>query len=91
MAARRGNQQASFQARWDQPLIGIPAIEDGQRVIRYSVDEETSESTASANEHHGLLSVIGAWSDLDWDEMSDALDRIRHETPPTPPVDRSDL
>ena len=26
------------------------------------------------------MSVIGAWSDLDWDEMERELDRIRHES-----------
>lgn len=34
-------------------------------------------------------SLAGAWSDLPdtFDEMLDALDRIRHASPPTPPVD----
>jgi hypothetical protein len=34
-------------------------------------------------------SLAGAWSDLPdtFDEMLDALDRIRHTSPPTPPVD----
>jgi hypothetical protein len=33
------------------------------------------------------LSVIGAWSDIPWEEMAEALDRIRHESKPTPPID----
>lgn len=33
------------------------------------------------------LDLVGAWSDLDIDEMADALDRIRHESKPTPPID----
>jgi hypothetical protein len=34
-------------------------------------------------------SLAGAWSDLPdtFDEMLDALDRIRHESTPTPPMD----
>jgi hypothetical protein len=32
------------------------------------------------------LGVIGAWSDLDWDETVAALDQIRHESKPTPPI-----
>lgn len=36
---------------------------------------------------HDALSLAGAWSDLDWDEMYEALDRIRHESEPTPPID----
>lgn len=33
--------------------------------------------------------LAGAWSDLPdtFDEMLDALDRIRHSSPPTPPMD----
>jgi hypothetical protein len=34
------------------------------------------------------LSAIGAWSDLDFDEMLDALDQIRHRSTPTPPIDQ---
>jgi hypothetical protein len=30
--------------------------------------------------------LAGAWSDLDWEEASDALGRIRHESEPTPPI-----
>ena len=33
------------------------------------------------------LATIGAWSDLDVEEMLDALDRIKHESKPTPPID----
>jgi hypothetical protein len=33
------------------------------------------------------LGVIGAWEDLDWDEMVASLDRIRHESVPTPPIE----
>jgi hypothetical protein len=33
------------------------------------------------------LSLAGAWSHLDWDDMVDALDRIRHESKPTPPIE----
>ena len=33
------------------------------------------------------LDLAGAWSDLDWDTMAAALDRIRHESEPTPMID----
>ena len=33
------------------------------------------------------LSVVGAWSDLDWDDLEAALDQIRHSSTPTPPID----
>jgi hypothetical protein len=31
--------------------------------------------------------LAGAWADLDWEEALDELDRIRHESDPTPPID----
>jgi hypothetical protein len=33
------------------------------------------------------LSVLGAWDDLDWDDMAATFERIRHENPPSPPVE----
>ena len=33
------------------------------------------------------LALAGSWSDLDWDDMIRELDRIRHESKPTPPLD----
>jgi hypothetical protein len=33
------------------------------------------------------LAAIGSASDLDFDEMLDELDRIRHASKPTPPID----
>lgn len=33
------------------------------------------------------LGLDGAWSDLDWEEALDELDRIRHESKPTPPIE----
>ncbi len=32
------------------------------------------------------LALAGSWSDLDFDEMLQQLDRIRHESNPTPPL-----
>jgi hypothetical protein len=31
------------------------------------------------------LALAGAWSDLDWEDMREALDHIRHDSKPTPP------
>lgn len=33
------------------------------------------------------FAAIGSWSDLDWEETVAALDRIRHESGPTPPIE----
>ncbi len=33
------------------------------------------------------LALAGAWSDLDFDAMLNALDHIRHDSKPTPPFE----
>ncbi|MGI8551975.1 MAG: Sua5/YciO/YrdC/YwlC family protein [Dehalococcoidia bacterium] len=30
---------------------------------------------------------VGAWADLDWEEFSSELDRLRQTSPPTPPIE----
>ena len=57
---------------------------DVQEQIARIIEENTVPSTKQAQ------SLAGAWSDLPdtFDEMLDALDRIRHENPPTPSVDQ---
>jgi hypothetical protein len=31
--------------------------------------------------------LAGVWADLDWGDVVDQLDRIRHESEPTPPIE----
>lgn len=72
----------------DQPLTGVVVEEGGRRLVRYSTDDPASASGPLAKERlQAALAVIGAWGDLDWDEFSQCLDRIRHESPPTPPIE----
>ena len=33
------------------------------------------------------LALIGAWSDLAWEELAAGLDRIRHESQPSAPLE----
>lgn len=87
MAERRHQQEQSLLVQSNQPLIGIPFEENGQEVERYFTSEEAADAAVSQSATQAALSVIGAWSDLDWDEMVDALDRIRHESKPTPPIE----
>ena len=37
------------------------------------------------------LAMAGSWSDLQDDDEFEALERIRHESKPTPPIDLDDL
>ena len=71
-----------------QPLIGIPVGEGTDDLVRYFASEEAADQALSRDQSsiQRALSAIGAWSDLDFDDMLDALDRIRHESRPTPPI-----
>jgi hypothetical protein len=90
MTEQQPTQGASLIVRDDQPLIGIILPEDGQEVTHYFTDETAATATTAPQRQRIIqeaLSIIGAWSDLDWDEMVESLDRIRHESKPTPPID----
>jgi hypothetical protein len=76
----------AWSSEFGQPLIGIPFAENGHEVIRYFIDETTADAAVREQEVQQAVSLAGTWSDLDWDEMEAALDRIRHDNPPTPPI-----
>jgi hypothetical protein len=80
-------QPTSITVDDDHPLIGVFAREDGKEVTRYFGDEKAADAAAATDALDAALGVIGAWDDLDWLEMEAALDRIRHESKPTPPID----
>ena len=80
-------EHAAFQVSSGQPLIGIPLDENGRQVTRYFTDEAEADAALSQDVTTDALNLAGAWSDLDFDEVADALDRIRHESKPTPPID----
>jgi hypothetical protein len=71
-----------------QMLFGVPFDEDGQEQVRYFTEATASSQGIDSEDMRQALSVIGAWSDLDWDQAFEELDRIRHESRPTPPIDR---
>lgn len=55
--------------------------------MRYFVDEAAADAATSDDVTEAALAMIGAWSDLDWDDMERELYRIGHENPPMPPID----
>jgi hypothetical protein len=79
------HQSSQFTARMQQPLIAIPVEHDGEEAVAYFVSEEAA-AAAYPESVHEAMRLAGAWEDLDWDEMMQTLDRIRHESKPTPPL-----
>lgn len=77
----------SFDVPSGHPLIGIPVEEDGREVVRYFTDEAEADKAFASRKHRDVRHLAGVWKDLDWDAAVDELDRIRHESKPTPPID----
>jgi hypothetical protein len=48
---------------------------------------EEGQADASIPQSATQEALAGAWHDLDWDTMEQELHRIRHESPPSPPLD----
>jgi hypothetical protein len=81
-----------FTTRRSQPLIGVPVGEGDEEVVRYFTSEEEADEALSKDKTNiqRALSAIGAWKHIDDEggpDMLDELDRMRHETKPTPPFE----
>jgi hypothetical protein len=76
-----------FMLSGNQPLIGIPFEENGREVVRYFSEETQADKAVSDDATQTALHLAGAWSDLPWEEMERELDKIRHESTPTPPLE----
>ena len=81
------NTQHGLTLASNQPLIGIPFEENGKEVVRYFAEEAQADRAVSNETTQKALSLAGAWSDLDWDDMEKELDRIRHESQSTPLIE----
>lgn len=86
MAERRPQRAPGLLVRSDQPLIGVPLQEDDQEVVRYFADESEADAALPQDAIQQALGLVGAWSDLDWEEAEAELDQIRHQSQPTPPI-----
>jgi hypothetical protein len=69
-----------------QALVAVPIVEDGKAMTLFFVDEDEAAAVLPQQVQRAL-SLAGAWSDLDREETEAALERIRHESKPTPPID----
>lgn len=76
----------SIAVRDSEPLVGI-FVEDDSDLVRYFIDGQEAQPPQPSADALAALTVIGVWSDMDWDELAESLDRIRHANPPTPPFD----
>lgn len=74
----------------DEAVVAIPLIENGREVMRLAMETETEPASLSGSVQDAL-NLAGVWSDLDWDETVEALERIRHESQPTPPIESTEL
>jgi len=79
-------QPVSLSVRPDQPLIGILSEQDGREVVCYFAEETEADAAVAATAASAALALAGVWSDLDWEEAESELDRIRHQSEPTPPI-----
>ena len=76
----------NVQADPGQPLIGIMTEAEGHAVVRYFTTEQDADRALVEDATEAALALAGTWSDLAWDELEEALARMRHESPPTPPL-----
>ena len=86
MTYQQVQEFTNVQADPGQPLIGIMTEEQGREVVRYFTKEQEADRVLVEDTTQAALALAGAWSDLAWDELEQALDRIRHESQPTPPL-----
>ncbi len=93
MAAPRPVQETpdphEFGDEDDEVIYMLPNRHDDGWTYYFS--EEAVQAAITPEDIEYALGAVGAWSDLDWDEMLDALDEIRHRNPPSPPVTHETL
>jgi hypothetical protein len=88
---RQPHHARRFVVRPEQPLIGVIREEDGQQVVEYFTDDAEVDAATPPQSVQRALSLLGAWRDLDWEEAVTELDRIRHASRPTPPIELPEL
>lgn len=87
MARESANHGVMLILENDQPRIAVPIGEAGREAACYFAENDSAESATANRITREAIGVLGAWADLDWDEMKHALDRIRRESVPTPPIE----
>lgn len=85
-------QREELTTRRSQPLIGVPTRQGAEEIVRYFTAEDEADQALSRDTTgiQRALNLIGAWEHLDAEDgpdMLDELDRMRHESRPTPPFE----
>lgn len=80
-------ENRDFQVEREKPLIGVLVPRGDREMIEYFTDEEAAEAALPTTSVQKALSLLGAWKDIDSDDALEQLDRIRHESKPTPPIE----
>ena len=86
MARRHSKRDDRLCASPSQRIVAVYFDADGEERVVYC-DEATTEEMTTEDDIEEAVRLAGAWSDLDWQETLAALDRIRHESRPTPPIE----
>ena len=77
-------KQTGLLASSSQPLIGV--LDADLHQVSYFTTEEEADAALAADAVTDALSLAGAWGDLEWEAVVNVLDRLRHESKPTPPL-----
>ena len=91
MSELKPRPRPSLTVRADQPLIGVMDQQDGTEVVCYFTDEADADEALGDIGIHQALNLAGAWKEIDSDDFLDELDRIRHQSKPTPPIELPEL
>jgi len=59
---------------------------DGKYYQEYYATIEEARAASTEEDLEAARAAAGGWADMDYDEMVEALDRSRHEMPPSPPL-----
>ncbi len=60
-----------FQVDFDQPLIGIPLVENGREVVRYFTNEAEADKAMRKYRTRNGRHLAGVWRDLNWEGFAD--------------------
>lgn len=87
-AERQSGEHPLIIVHRGKPLIGLPgSSERDEDMVTYFVEEDEADETVTDAAVDAVLALAGAWSDVPWEKLEAGLDRIRHESEPTPPIE----